>query len=86
MTKKFSPSTNKDLCRCIRLLYRISSERAIWQREMNKLLKGIEGVTVFLNDTKLTASNNKFHFQGLNEVLNRLVNANIRITWKSQNF
>ncbi|KAK2578340.1 hypothetical protein KPH14_012794 [Odynerus spinipes] len=72
-------NTHRGLFKCTRLLYGIASAPAIWQREIENILKGIPGVSVFLDDIKITGSNDKEHLQRLNEVLTRLANYNIQI-------
>ena len=47
-------NTHRGLFRCTRLLYGIASALAIWQREMEKILGGISGISVFLDDIKVT--------------------------------
>ncbi|KAK2578792.1 hypothetical protein KPH14_012856, partial [Odynerus spinipes] len=60
-------TTHKGLYRCTRLLYGIASAPAIWQRQMENILKDIPGVTVFLDDIKITASNDQIHLQRLDQ-------------------
>lgn len=72
-------NTYKGLYRSTRLLYGIASAPAIWQREMKKMIGDIPGVSIFLDDIKITGDNNMLHIQRLNEVLTRLGHANIRI-------
>ncbi|XP_024887651.1 uncharacterized protein K02A2.6-like [Temnothorax curvispinosus] len=48
-----------------RLMYGVASAPAVWQREIENLLQGIEGVGVFLDDIRITAPNRKVHLQGL---------------------
>ncbi|XP_058448747.1 uncharacterized protein K02A2.6-like [Malaya genurostris] len=47
-------STHLGLYRSTRLMYGISSAPAIWQRLMEEVLNGIPGVTVFLDDVRVT--------------------------------
>lgn len=72
-------NTHKGLYRCNRMLFGLSSAPAIWQREMEKILQGIEGVSVFLYDIKITASDDATHLIRLEEVFKRLSSNNIRI-------
>ncbi|XP_055614964.1 uncharacterized protein K02A2.6-like [Toxorhynchites rutilus septentrionalis] len=72
-------STHKGLYRPTRLMYGIAFAPAIWQRLMEQVLNGIPGVTVFLDDIRITGPNNFVHLQRLEEVLKRLSSYNMRI-------
>jgi hypothetical protein len=72
-------STHKGLFRSTRLMYGIASAPAIWQREIENILQDIPGVSVFLDDIKITGPNNEMHLQRLEQVLLRLADKNIRI-------
>lgn len=77
--KYLTLSTNKGLFQCTRLMYGIGSAPAIWQREIENILKDISGVSVFLDDIKITAPDDGTHYARLDEVLSRLSSHNIRI-------
>ncbi|XP_076544259.1 uncharacterized protein LOC143305275 [Osmia lignaria lignaria] len=79
-------NTHKGLYRCTRLLYGIASAPAIWQRQMENLLRDIPGVSVFIDDIRITAPNDKVHLQRLEQVLTRLGKANIRINTEKSEF
>ncbi|XP_046145704.1 uncharacterized protein K02A2.6-like [Osmia bicornis bicornis] len=79
-------NTHKGLYRCTRLLYGIASAPAIWQRQMKNLLRDIPGVSVFIDDIRITAPNDKVHLQRLEQVLTRLGEANIRINTEKSEF
>ncbi|XP_058817568.1 uncharacterized protein K02A2.6-like [Topomyia yanbarensis] len=72
-------STHRGLYRPSRLMYGVASAPAIWQRQMEALLQGIEGVSVFLDDIKVTGPNDETHLRRLEEVLRRLDESNIRV-------
>ncbi|XP_053698840.1 uncharacterized protein K02A2.6-like [Sabethes cyaneus] len=72
-------STHRGLYRPTRLMYGIASAPAIWQRLMEEVLNGIPGVTVFLDDIRVTGPNDFIHLQRLAEVLKRLSTYNMRI-------
>nr|XP_029720499.1 uncharacterized protein LOC115262237 [Aedes albopictus] len=72
-------STHLGLHRPTRLMYGVSSALAIWQRLMEEVLNGIPGVTVFLDDIRVTGPNDQVHLQRLEEVLKRLSQYNMRI-------
>ena len=49
-------NTHRGLYKPTRLMYGIASAPAIWQREIENILKDIPGVTVFLDDIKIVTS------------------------------
>lgn len=71
-------STHMGLYRPTRLMYGVNSAPAIWQRLMEEVLSGIPGVTVFLDDIRITGPNDAVHLQRLEEVLIRLSKYNMR--------
>lgn len=71
---------------CNRLMYGVASAPAIWQREMENLLRDIPGVAVFLDDIRVTAPSRKIHLQRLEAVLERLSKHNIRVNLKKCEF
>ncbi|XP_031332533.1 uncharacterized protein K02A2.6-like [Photinus pyralis] len=77
--KYLTLSTPKGLYQSTRLMFGIASAPAIWQRTIETILQDIDGVTVFLDDIKITAPNNTIHFQRLELVLGRLAKYNIRV-------
>ncbi|XP_058840747.1 uncharacterized protein K02A2.6-like [Topomyia yanbarensis] len=72
-------NTHRGLYRPNRLMYGIASAPAIWQRQIETILQGIEGVSVFLDDIKITGSDQDTHLRRLEEVLQRLSEWNIRM-------
>nr|XP_029711617.1 uncharacterized protein K02A2.6-like [Aedes albopictus] len=72
-------STHRGLYRPNRLMYGVASAPAIWQRQMEALLQGIEGVSVFLDDIKVTGPDYETHLRRLEEVLRRLEENGIRV-------
>ncbi|XP_062715253.1 uncharacterized protein K02A2.6-like [Aedes albopictus] len=79
-------NTHKGLYRPTRLMYGIASAPAIWQRLMEQILNGIPGVTVFLDDIRITGPNDRVHMQRLEEVLKRLSSYNMRINLEKCQF
>lgn len=72
-------NTHKGLFRSTRLMYGIASAPAIWQREMENILRDIPGVSVFIDDIRITGPDDETHLRRLELVLQRLASANIRI-------
>lgn len=72
-------NTSKGLFQYTRLVFGLANAPAIFQRAMENLLIGIEGVVVWLDDICITAPNNKIHLERLEEVLKRLQDAGLRL-------
>lgn len=79
-------STHKGLYRPTRLMYGIASAPAIWQRHMEIILQGIEGVSVFLDDIKITGPDDNTHLNRLDQVLKRLSDHNMRVNSEKCDF
>lgn len=79
-------STHKGLFRPSRLMYGIASAPAKLQRLMEQILGDIDGVSVFLDDIKITAPNDELLIQCIHEVLSRLEKYNMRINEKKSTF
>lgn len=67
-------------------MYGIASTPAIWQREIENILCDIPGVSVFLDDIKVTGPDDETHLHRLKLVLQCLANANIRINEEKSEF
>ena len=72
-------NTAKGLFRYTRLPFGISSAPAIFQREMEHLLKGIPGVIVYIDDILITGRDEASHLKTLGEVLKRLSESGLRV-------
>jgi len=70
-------NTHKGLFRYTRLPYGVASAPGIFQREMEKLLKGIKGVVVFIDDILIARESDKANLESLEEVLRRIEDANL---------
>jgi len=74
--------THRGLYRLSRLPYGIASAPAIFQSVMEKILIGIEGVSVYLDDILITAPDRETHIARLTTVLERLEEAGLRLKKK----
>ncbi|XP_017494736.1 PREDICTED: uncharacterized protein K02A2.6-like, partial [Rhagoletis zephyria] len=71
-------ATPKGLFQPTRLMFGVACAPAIWQRWMEQLLSDIPGVSVFLDDIKVTAPDDSTHLHRIGEVLGRLDAHNMR--------
>ena len=74
------------LYNCNRLWYGVSSAVAIWQRNMESIIAGIEGVKVFIDDICIGAKNKNELITRIEKVLEKLHKHNIKINTKNVNF
>ncbi|XP_039511288.1 uncharacterized protein K02A2.6-like [Pimephales promelas] len=72
-------NTHKGLFQVNRLPFGVSSSPAIFQRMMESLVAGIPNVAVYLDDILLTGQSDQGHLATLNQVLNRLREAGLRL-------
>lgn len=79
-------STHLGLFKYLRLPYGISTGPGSFQRKMQQLLLGIEGVVVFIDDILITAHEFNEHLARLHEVLRRLDDAGLRIKFEKCQF
>ena len=72
-------NTHCGLYKYLRLPYSISSAVSLFQRTMDNLLKGLPGVTVFLDDILVTGKTSEEHVQNLRAVLQRLSDSGLKL-------
>lgn len=70
---------HKGLFTYTRLVYGLACALAIFQKAMETLLAGLEGVSVWLDDICITGPSKKIHLSRLREVLCRLQDAGLRL-------
>ena len=72
-------NTQRGLFRYTRLPFGISSAPGIFQRVIESILQGIDGVVVYLDDILITGVTKEAHLKTLDEVLSRLDRAGLRV-------
>ena len=72
-------NTHKGLFQFTRLPFGISSAPGIFQRVIETLLQGIEGVVVYIDDILVTESTEEEHLRALERVLSQLEQAGLRV-------
>ena len=71
-------NTHKGLFVPTRLPYGVSSAGAIFQRKMDQVLNGLDGVVCRVDDIAITGPNDEVHMKRVREVVNRLEAAGFR--------
>ena len=72
-------NTHRGLFRYNRLPFGISSAPGIFQRVMESLLSGIQGVVVYIDDVLVTGKTEAEHLMALDEVLSQMREAGLRL-------
>lgn len=79
-------STHKGLYQPTRLMFGVANAPAKFQRFMEWLLRDIPGVSVFIDDIRVTGENDAQHIERLTEVLSRLNKHNMRVNLTKSEF
>lgn len=79
-------STHKGLYQPTRLMFGVANAPAKFQRFMEWLLRDIPGVSVFIDDIRVTGEDDAQHIDRLAEVLSRLSKHNMRVNLKKSEF
>jgi len=79
-------NTPKGLYRYTRLPFGIASAPAIFQRTMDSILQGVEGVACYIDDIIITGKTDEEHLEHLEEVLQRLLRHGVHVKWAKCRF
>lgn len=79
-------NTHKGLYQPTRLMFGIANAPAKFQKFMEGVLRDIPGVSVFIDDIRITAANDDEHWNRLTEVLKRLNELNMRVNLQKSEF
>ncbi len=77
--KYLTVNTQKGLFKYKRLPFGVSSAPAVFQRTMDKILQGLDGVICYVDDLLITGKTDEEHFENLRKVLTRLRENGIKI-------
>ena len=72
-------NTHKGLYRYNRLPFGVSSAPSIFQRTMDNLMRGIKGVSTYIDDILISGSTIEEHLQTLDIVLQKLESAGLKL-------
>lgn len=72
-------STQRGLYLYLRLPFSVSSAPALFQHEMENILRDLEHVVVYFDDILVTGANDEEHLKDLNVVLSRLEKAGLKL-------
>ena len=78
--------THKGLFKYCRLPFGVSAAPAIFQRTIESLLQGLEGVSIYLDDLLISGATKEKCLENLAKVLDRLETANLRLKKKKCSF
>lgn len=70
---------HKGLYQVNRLPYGVAGAPAIFQKLMDQVVQGIDGVICYLDDILITGQNTETHMTNLKKVLKRLKSHNLRV-------
>ena len=66
---------------CNRLPYGVASVPAIFQRTIDEVLQGLDGMVRYLDDILITGTDTTAHLHNLKQVLQRLEEHSFRTVW-----
>ncbi|GFX71383.1 transposon Tf2-6 polyprotein [Trichonephila clavipes] len=84
--KLMTINTHKGLYICKRLMYGLNGAPAIWQRYVDGLFQGMDGVTVFMDDARITGSDEISHFTALEEFFKKCREHGLKLNLNKSKF
>ena len=72
-------NTERGLYRYNRLVYGVASAPVVWQRSMDTVLQGLDGVKCIIDDMIVTGKSEAEHLRNLDAVLSRLAHYGLRV-------
>lgn len=79
-------NTSLGLLQPTRLMYGVASAPAIWQKTMEVMLQGIEGVAIFFDDARITGLDDATHIKRIIQVLDRFLKYNVKVNFEKSQF
>ncbi|GFW80444.1 uncharacterized protein K02A2.6 [Trichonephila clavipes] len=84
--KLMTINTHKGLYICKRLMYGLNGAPAIWQRYVDGLFQGMDGVKVFMDDARITGSDEISHFTALEEFFKKCREHRLKLNLNKSKF
>ncbi|GFX57887.1 retrovirus-related Pol polyprotein from transposon 412 [Trichonephila clavipes] len=84
--KLMTINTHKGLYICKRLMYGLNGAPAIWQRYVDGLFQGMDGVKVFRDDARITGSDEISHFTALEEFFKKCREHGLKLNLNKSKF
>ncbi|GFV85866.1 retrovirus-related Pol polyprotein from transposon 412 [Trichonephila clavipes] len=84
--KLMTINTHKGLYICKRLMYGLNGAPAIWQRYVDGLFQGMDGVKVFMDDARITGSDEISHFTALEEFFKKCREHGLKLNLNKSKF
>ncbi|GFR31198.1 hypothetical protein TNCT_332651 [Trichonephila clavata] len=84
--KLMTINTHKGLYVCKRLMYGLNGAPAIWQLYVDGLFQGMDGVKVFMDDARITGSDESSHLTALGEFFKKCREHGLKLNLNKSNF
>ncbi|GFV72166.1 uncharacterized protein K02A2.6 [Trichonephila clavipes] len=84
--KLMTINTHKGLYICKRLMYGLNEAPAIWQSYVDGLFQGMDGVKVFMDDARITGSDEISHFTALEEFFKKCREHGLKLNLNKSKF
>ncbi|GFV62457.1 uncharacterized protein K02A2.6 [Trichonephila clavipes] len=84
--KLMTINTHKGLYICKRLMYGLNGAPAIWQRYVDGLFQGMDGVKVFMDDARIAGSDEISHFTALEEFFKKCREHGLKLNLNKSKF
>ncbi|GFU12134.1 retrovirus-related Pol polyprotein from transposon 412 [Trichonephila clavipes] len=84
--KLMTINTHKGLYICKRLMYGLNGAPAIWQRYVDGLFQGMDKVKVFMDDARITGSDEISHFTALEEFFKKCREHGLKLNLNKSKF
>lgn len=79
-------NTHKGLYKCKRLMYGVNAAPAIWQKYIESVFHGLEGVEVFYDDARIASPDIETHFERLEKFFDRCKTHGLKINKAKSKF
>lgn len=84
--KLLTINTHKGLYKCKRLMFGLNAAPAIWQRYVDGLFQGMDGLKVFMDDVRVTGSDQQSHLLVLAKFFEKCKEHGLRLNLKKSKF